>query len=65
MTYTLDRGLFIEDGPTILAASRSSARNFARLRSWRKLGPDHRLDLVERALAAPASGLADSFPIAL
>ena len=65
MTYSIDRGLFVEDGPAIHAASIASARNFARFRSWRKLDPDHRLDAVEKALVAPANDLVDAFPVAL
>lgn len=65
MPYTLDRRLFLEDGPAIKAANIVSARNFAALRSWRRLDFDRRLDVVERALATPANDPADGFPIAL
>lgn len=65
MTYSLDRGLFIEDGPAIHAASVSATRDSTRFRAWRKLDLDRRLDLVERALKVPANDGVDSFPIAL
>lgn len=65
MTYGLDRGLFVEDGPAHMAASIGSDRKSVRFRAWRKLNAESRLKVVERALAAPANDLIDNFPIAL
>jgi hypothetical protein len=66
MTYGLNPGLFIENGPAIRAAeahSRSSADAF---RAWRALDADRRLALVERALRVPANeNSPDGFPVAL
>lgn len=65
MTYRLDHGLFLEDGPAMHAAKIASANNFVRFGSWRQLDPDRRLDLVEKALEAPANDLVDDYPVAL
>ena len=65
MTYGLNSGLFIEDGPAVSASKRYSERSSARFRAWRKLNPDHRLKIVERALSAPANDLIDDLPVAL
>jgi len=65
MTYGLNPELFVEDGPAVHSASVQSARNFARFRGWRKLDPNHRIEMVEQALTAPANDLIDGYPIAL
>lgn len=65
MTYGLNPGLFVEDGPAIRAAVSAASRSSARFRAWRKLKAEHRLDVVERALRAPANDLIDDLPVAL
>ena len=65
MTYGLDRGLFIEHGPAIQAANVAAARPAARVLGWRKLGSEHRLAVIERALKSPANDCIDSLPVAL
>lgn len=65
MTYGLDRGLFIENGPANRAAAVAAERNFSRFGTWRKLDPERRLALIDEALNAPANDLIDQFPIAL
>lgn len=65
MTYGLDPELFVEDGPAVQAASTALAHNFARYRRWRSLDFGYRLELVEKALKAPANDLIDSYPLAL
>ena len=64
MIYGLNRGLFVEDGPTIhadKASRRSSARAF---HAWQALDDAQRLALVERSLAANEN-LSDGYPAAL
>ena len=65
MTYGIDPGLFVEDGPAIQAAKVATARNPARFGRWRTLTSDHRLKVVEQALKAPANDVFDDFPVAL
>jgi hypothetical protein len=65
MTYGLDRGLFIEHGPTIQAADAAATRPAARFIGWRRLDSDHRLAAIERALMVPANDCIDSLPVAL
>ena len=65
MTYGLNSGLFIEDGPAIAAVKRAAKRSSARFLAWRKLNPEHRLKVVERALSAPANDLIGDLPVAL
>lgn len=65
MTYRLDPALFVEDGPTVHAASAAAARSFARFVRWRKLDEERRLQAVEQALKAPANDLIDGYPLAL
>jgi hypothetical protein len=63
MTYGLSTRAFIEDGPAVLVIHAQASRSTAR--SWRVLDPEHRLALVESALAAPANDFLDEYPIAL
>jgi hypothetical protein len=63
MTYGLSTRAFIEDGPAVQVIHAQASRSTAR--SWRALDPEHRLALVEQALAAPANDLLDEYPIAL
>ena len=65
MTYSLNPGLFVEDGPAVHAAKAAAARKFTRFGRWRKLDEEHRLNAVEKALKAPANDLIDGFPPAL
>jgi hypothetical protein len=65
MTYRLDRGLFVENGPALHAAKVASAHNFVRFGAWRNLDTDRRFDMVQKALSAPANDLVDSYPVAL
>ena len=66
MTYGLNPGLFLEDGPVAQAgkaARRSSARTFE---AWQAMDESERLSLVERTLAGAANeNLADGYPAAL
>ena len=66
MAYGLNPRLFVENGPALQASgvlARSSTNAF---RAWRKLSPDGRLALVDKALARPANdNLADGYPAAL
>lgn len=64
MTYRLNPRLFIENGPTVLAAqahARSSSDAFG---AWNGLNSDRRLALVEGALRRPANDI-DGLPVAL
>ena len=65
MTYGLDPGLFIENGPAIRAASAAAARSSARFRNWKALDAERRLKAVDQALKAPANDLIDTYPLAL
>jgi len=65
MTYALDRGLFIEDGPAIQAANAAAARPTARLLGWKRLDASRRLQVIERALKSPANDFIDAYPVAL
>lgn len=65
MTYGLNRGLYVEDGPAEQAASVAAARPSTRFLAWRALDHEHRLAAIEEALDAPANDLIDDFPIAL
>jgi len=65
MTYGLDLGLFVENGPAQQAADAAAARPARRLVAWRKLSADGRLRIVEGALRAPANDLCDDLPVAL
>ena len=60
MTYGLDSGLFVENGPAIHASNA-----FVRGRSWRTLEPERRLQMIEKALKTPSNDFSDGFPIAL
>ena len=62
MTYGLNTGAFIENGPTEASAAFRSSLSTAR--SWRALDASRRLHLVERALK-PANDLVDAYPLAL
>jgi hypothetical protein len=65
MAYGLSPALFVENGPTIQAATALARRSTTR--TWRSLDQDRRLALVERALSPdPANDDSpDDFPIAL
>lgn len=65
MTYSLSRGLFVENGPAELAAEAAEARPAVRFLPWRKLDAEHRLQAVEKALKIPANDTADGLPLAL
>ncbi len=65
MTYSLDRGLFDENGPAELAAVAAEARPAVRFLPWRNLDAEHRLRAVEEALRIPANDFADDLPLAL
>ena len=65
MTYGLNTGLFVENGPAVLVAAGNSERSSVRFRAWRRLNPESRLRAVERALSAPANDLIDDLPVAL
>lgn len=66
MAYSLNTGLFVEDGPAVHAARAAAARSPARFAHWRKLDARHRLQAVDRALKAPANDLIDDgLPLAL
>lgn len=65
MTYSLDRGLFVENGPAELAIIAAEARPAVRFLPWRKLDAEHRLRAVEDALKVPANDCVDGLPLAL
>jgi antitoxin (DNA-binding transcriptional repressor) of toxin-antitoxin stability system len=65
MTYSLDSGLFVENGPAKQAAVTAATRPVARFLPWRTLDPEHRLKAVEEALRIPANDLVDDLPLAL
>ena len=65
MTYSLDRGLFVENGPAELAAAAAEARPAVRFLPWRMLDAEHRLRAVENALKLPANDVLDDLPLAL
>ena len=65
MTYALDQGLFVEDGPAALAATAAARRRSARFIGWRRLDDEHRFDAIQRALKTAANDAADFYPIAL
>lgn len=65
MTYGLDRGLFIEDGPAIHAAHSAAVRPTVRFRKWRALDSERRLAAIERAMKSPANDFVDPYPVAL
>jgi hypothetical protein len=65
MAYGIDTALFVEDGPAIQAARAASARGPARFGHWRMLDFDHRFEVVQQALKAPANDRIDDYPIAL
>jgi hypothetical protein len=62
MTYGLNTGAFIEDGPTAAVIEVQASRSTAR--AWRALDPERRFSLVTRALK-PANDLIDAYPLAL
>jgi hypothetical protein len=63
MTYGLDSSAFAENGPEIQASHVRAS--FSTARSWFALEPELRLELVERALGAPANDIFDAYPLAL
>ena len=65
MTYSLARGLFVENGPAEQAAVVAASRPSVRFLPWRRLDSSRRLELVEEALNAPANDVIDGFPLAL
>jgi hypothetical protein len=65
VTYSLDRGLFVENGPADKAAIAAAARPAVRFLPWRKLDAEHRLKAIEDALRIPANDVADGLPLAL
>jgi hypothetical protein len=65
VTYSLDRGLFVENGPAEQAAIAAAARPAVRFLPWRKLDAEHRLKAIEDALRIPANDVADGLPLAL
>ena len=65
MTYGLNPGLFVEDGSSNHAARAAVARPKTRFLQWRRLDPEHRLAVIERALQSPANDLVDGHPLAL
>ena len=65
MAYGLDTELFIENGPAVLAANSARLRPASRFLRWRMLDTKDRLEVVERALEAPANDRIDAYPIAL
>lgn len=65
MAYSLNRGLFVENGPAEQAAIASESRPSARVLPWRKLNTERRLAAIEEALKLPCNDVADGFPLAL
>jgi hypothetical protein len=65
MTYSLSRGLFVDNGPAELAAVAAEARPAVRFLPWCKLDAEHRLKAIEEALKIPANDTADGLPLAL
>ena len=65
MTYGLNPQLFVEHGPTVQAAAVLARSSGTAFRAWKGLSRQARLELVEKALAAPANDLIDEYPIAL
>lgn len=55
MAYGLDDRLFIENGPSIIAAGARARRSTDAFRAWRGLAPEHRLAAVEGALGRAAN----------
>lgn len=65
MAYSLDRGLFVENGPAELAANAAAARPATRFLPWRRLTSERRLAMIEQALKTAANDVIDGFPLAL
>ncbi len=67
MAYGLSPNLFVEHGPTIQAAKAAAARRSSTAYlGWRALDQEHRMALVEKALARPANDDGpDGYPVAL
>ena len=65
MTYSLSRGLFVENGPAEQAAIATASRPSVRFLPWRKLPSERRLAMIEEALKFPANDVIDGFPLAL
>lgn len=65
MTYSLSRGLFVENGPAEQAAVAAAQRPAVRFLPWRKLPSERRLAIIEEALKFPANDVIDGFPLAL
>lgn len=66
MTYGLNPGLFVENGPALAAADVRARSVSNAFRAWRSLDSDRRLAVVEEALRTPANENGpDGFPMAL
>lgn len=65
MTYSLSRGLFVENCPAEQAAVAAATRPAVRFLPWRKLDAEHRLRAIEEALKIPANDVASDLPLAL
>ena len=64
MTYGRSTRAPAESALTQRAIDRA-AGTWGGYQAWRQLDTDQRLQLIERALAAPANDIIDSFPVAL
>jgi len=64
MAYGLDPRLFLENGPANQAAAAHARSSSDSYRAWAGLDPDHRFELVERALHKVANDCI-GMPIAL
>ncbi len=65
MAYGLNPGLFVENGPAVQAAGALAHSSSNSFRAWKSVDREHRFELVETALRAPANDDCDGFPIAL
>jgi hypothetical protein len=51
--------------PLVQRALSRASGTWGGYQAWRQLEPEKRLELVERALAAPANDVVDGYPVAL
>lgn len=66
MAYAFEAGLFLENGPAIHAERARKSRSTRLARAWKSLSNESRLEIVEKALRAPANDdLPDGLPVAL
>ncbi len=65
MTYTLQRRLFVENGPTQQASDVAATRAPARFLLWRTLDSERRLKAIEKALNGGHAPAHDGLPLAL